>query len=100
MKLKELRVKKGLSQEELGKILGVSGQTILNWENSIHSPNVDQLIKLADFFDVSIDYLVGLKNENKTKNEIMNDLKDSSKEDLLKIIENYIDEIIKSSKKS
>ena len=100
MKLKELRVKKRLSQEELGKILGVSGQTILNWENCIHSPNVDQLIKLADFFDVSIDYLVGLKNENKTKNEIMNDLKDNSKEDLLKIIENYIDEIIKSSKKS
>ncbi len=98
MKLKDLRTKKGLSQEELGKILGVSGQTILNWENSIHSPNVEQLIKLATYFDVSIDYLVGLKNENKIKNEIMNDLKEYSKEELLRIIESYFDEILKNNK--
>ena len=58
MKLKELRIKNKLTQNELGKIIGVSGQTILNWENDIFEPSIVNLIKLANFFNVSIDYLV------------------------------------------
>ena len=38
MRLKELRISKKLSQSELAKIIGVSGQTILNWENGIYEP--------------------------------------------------------------
>ena len=48
-----------MSQRELGKIFGVSTQTILNWENQIYEPNIKQLIQIANYFDVSIDYLVG-----------------------------------------
>ncbi len=58
MKLKELRLKQGLTQNELGKTIGVSGQTILNWENGIYEPKINQLISLADFFNVSVDELV------------------------------------------
>ena len=55
MKLKRLRVEKGLSQAELGRLLGVTGQTVLNWENGIFEPRIKDLIAIADFFDVSVD---------------------------------------------
>lgn len=59
MKIKELRNAKGLTQNALGKMIGVSGQTILNWENGIYEPRISQLIALSDVFGVSIDELVG-----------------------------------------
>ena len=58
MKLKKLRVEKGLSQAELGRLLGVTGQTVLNWENGIFEPRIKDLIAIADFFDVSVDELI------------------------------------------
>lgn len=42
MKIKELRNAKGLTQNALGKMIGVSGQTILNWENGIYEPKISQ----------------------------------------------------------
>lgn len=75
MRLRELRLSKNISQSELGMLLGVSGQTILNWENEIYEPKIDQLIKLADYFNVSIDYLVERKIENYKMNEIIIELK-------------------------
>lgn len=58
MRLKELRKRANVSQSELGEILGVTGQTVLNWENGIYEPKIEHLIKLADYFNVTIDYLV------------------------------------------
>ena len=71
MRLKELRIKKKLSQSQLGKILGVSGQTILNWENGIYEPSINNLILLANYFNVTIDYIVG---RNSTTNPIIEDI--------------------------
>ena len=48
MRLRELRNKSGLTQNEIANKLGVSGQTILNWENGIYEPKINQLIQLAD----------------------------------------------------
>lgn len=62
MRIKELRIKSGMTQKILASQLNTTGQTILNWENELYSPNVNQLIKLANIFDCSIDYLVGRKN--------------------------------------
>ena len=45
MKIKELRIEHKLSQNELGKIINVSGQTILNWENDIYEPSIEKLIQ-------------------------------------------------------
>ncbi len=59
MKLKELRELKKLSQDELSKIIGVSQKTYSNYEKHTTEPNINTLIKLANFFDVTIDYLLG-----------------------------------------
>ncbi len=64
MRLRELRKNNSLTQKELGKKMGVSAQTILNWENGVYQPNIDELINLADIFNVSLDYLVGRERKN------------------------------------
>ncbi len=61
-KLKELRKEKGLSTEALGKIIGVSDTAICNWENGKHDVRGEQLAKLARYFGVSADYLLGLED--------------------------------------
>lgn len=62
-RLKELRKEKGLTQSQVGAHLGMSQQNYRRWEVGERSPSGETLIKLADYFDVSIDYLVGRKNE-------------------------------------
>lgn len=57
--LTELRIDRKLSQKQLGEIIFVSSGTISNYENNIHYPDVEKLICLADYFDVTIDYLLG-----------------------------------------
>ena len=59
-KLKELRQEKGLSQRKLGENLGVCNQTVSFWENGSREPDLDALVSLAKFFDVSLDFLLGL----------------------------------------
>ena len=61
-RLKELRTDEKLSQAALGLAIGYSQQTIADWENDRIIPNMTALIKLAQFFETSIDYLVGLKD--------------------------------------
>lgn len=55
----ELRKERGLSQREAAKIFGVSQGTFNNWENSNTQPSIEQLIAIARFFEVSVDYLIG-----------------------------------------
>ena len=62
LRLKELRQEKGIGQIELAKNLEVSKGIISLWENGQREPNMYSLIKLAKFFNVTIDYLVGLEN--------------------------------------
>lgn len=57
-RLKKLRTEKGLNQTELAKILNVAKQTISNWELGNRTPDDKMLIKIADLFDVSTDYLL------------------------------------------
>lgn len=61
--LKSLRMEKGIGQVELAKQIGVSNGIISFWENGLREPSMSSLISLAQFFDVSIDYLVGLEND-------------------------------------
>ena len=58
-KLRELRLKFGLTTTELGKAIGCSNPTITNYELGNRKPDPDMLIKLANYFNVSIDYLLG-----------------------------------------
>ena len=61
-RFKELRQEKGLSTKQLGDKLGVKNSTITRWENNLRIPNIESLYKIAVFFNVSSDYLIGLEN--------------------------------------
>lgn len=61
--IRELRTKKGLTQTELGEILGVTKNSISYYENSKRQPTPDMLVKMADLFGVSIDVILGRKEE-------------------------------------
>ena len=62
-KIKELRKKKGLTQEELASSLNVSRQAITKWESGEGTPDIENLKNIALFFHVSVDYLVDSKTE-------------------------------------
>lgn len=57
--LSELRKEKNISMKKLGEIIGVSDEAIRLMERAQRSPSFEVLCALADFFDVSLDYLVG-----------------------------------------
>lgn len=59
VRLKELRLKKGLTQTELGEKVGVKQSTFTNWENGKREPSYENLVKLADLLEVSLDSLFG-----------------------------------------
>lgn len=61
-RIKELRIEKGVNRETLAKAVGVDKRTISFWENGINEPKAGYLIKLAKFFEVSADYLLGLED--------------------------------------
>lgn len=58
-RLRELRTQRGLSQRNLGDIIGVSHATINMYENGKRNPEVETLETLCDFFNVSMDYMRG-----------------------------------------
>ena len=59
----QLRKERGLSQRELGDAVGLSHKAISTLESGSRSTTIEKLIALADFFGVSTDYLLGLKDE-------------------------------------
>jgi len=61
-RLKELRKERGLSMKQLALKVGIGDASISRWENEQSIVNADQLIVFAKFFNVSIDYLVGLRD--------------------------------------
>lgn len=72
MRIKDLREEKQISQSALAVAIGTSQRNIGRWENKENEPTYSQLIKLADFFEVSIDYLVGRSDEIGNVNVITN----------------------------
>ena len=67
VRLKELRKKKGISQLRLATDLNTTQNTISRYETGEREPGIDELIKIADYFNVSVDYLIG-----RTENPKMN----------------------------
>ena len=63
-KIHELRLSFGWTQVQLAQKLGVTKQTVSNWENDNIQPSIDMLIKLSKIFNVSTDYLLGLTPTN------------------------------------
>lgn len=63
-KLKELRKERNLTQTELAKFLNSTQQTYQRYEIEQSEPNLDTLCKLADFYGVTLDYLIGREYNN------------------------------------
>ena len=61
--IKKLRLSRGLNQVEFAKEIGVSKQCVSNWENDNVMPSIEMLCKIADFFLISADLLLGRTKE-------------------------------------
>ena len=59
VRLKELRLQHGFSQEELAEKIGIKQNSYSDWEHGKSKPNYEKLEKIADFFGVSLDWLFG-----------------------------------------
>ena len=62
--LKNLRKEKKLLQKDIAKLLGISVSTYSNWEQGKFEPDNASLQKLADYFNVSVDYLLGRESDS------------------------------------
>lgn len=58
-RLKQLRQKKGLTQKDIADLVHVNRVTYTNWEKGNREPNFEMVLKLADLFEVSLDWLFG-----------------------------------------
>ena len=75
-KIKNARNNIGLTQEQVAEVLGVSRQTISNWENNKSYPDIISVIKMSDIYSVSLDHL--LKEENSMKQTYQEFLEEST----------------------
>ena len=60
VRIKEIRTDRNLTQEQFGKLLNTSQDTVSLWEKGKSTPNADQIICLAETFQISCDYILGL----------------------------------------
>lgn len=74
-KLKKLRTDKGKQQKEVAIDLDISSTGYSSYENDLRMPGIKMLIKIADYYNVSTDYLLGRVNKvNLDKNKLLNEL--------------------------
>jgi HTH-type transcriptional regulator, competence development regulator len=73
-KLIELRKAKKLRQEDIAKILGIARTTYAMYEQGNREPDFDTLNKLADYFEVTIDHLLGREEKVKTKEDSLEEV--------------------------
>lgn len=107
-RLKQLRQKKGLSQQALAEILSVSQQSINKYENHCVEPDIRTLMDMADYFGTSVDYLIGhtdlarmiepvtpfhLNAEEVLLVESWRQLSPKEKESIFLVMKNYLREI-------
>ena len=62
-RLKELRRSKGLSQKQLAEILKTNNSSICDWERGRTQPDLQTLVNIAKFFEVTADYVLGLESD-------------------------------------
>lgn len=76
-RLKQLRKLKKLTHEYMANLLGMTRQGYGNYENGKREPDQETLEKLADFFETSVDYLLGRTNDPGVSNQKINELTES-----------------------
>ena len=66
-RLQELIAESGKMQNEICKDLGITKQKLSKWKLGYYEPSIDEIIMLANYFNVTTDYLLGLEDETGTK---------------------------------
>lgn len=69
-RIKELRTRNGMTQAELAEIIGINSVTLARYESGDRNPKIDKLEKMAEVFNVSVDYLTGKSDINLTQDDI------------------------------
>ena len=77
-KIKQARNEAGLTQEQAAEALGVSRQTISNWENGRSYPDIVSVIRMSDLYSVSLDHLLKDKEDKPMKQDYMEYLEEST----------------------
>lgn len=72
--LKKLRTKKGVYQKDVAKYLGVDRTTYVKYERGVSEPNLDIIKKLANYFDVTVDFLLGKEKKENTLDEQLGEI--------------------------
>jgi len=92
-RIKELRIKNNMTQNDLASVVGLTATGISYWESGKANPDIKSINKLADYFNVSIDYIYGKKDISESNDEEMeilfrkaSELKDEDKEKIKSII--------------
>ena len=83
--IKELRIKKGMTQKDLANVLNVTAQAVSRWENNEVEPSISTINQMAELFDCSIDELFGKTKKEETKsneNIIINVQEEKTREDI------------------
>lgn len=98
-KIIELRKRKGITQEEFAKFLGVSISCVALWETGRRRINVNYLKKIAEFFNVSMDYLTGVSPiENNEQEQELMELINQLDGEQIQELSNFIDFLISKRK--
>lgn len=88
-KLRQLRSEKGNTQLELAKAVNVSVKTVKNWESDINDPDLSHAIAIAEYYDITIDELVG---RDIGVHLLLNNLDESDRNRLRKIYRTFSSE--------
>lgn len=75
-RLKQLRNEKNLTQEELAKYIGTTRATLASWETGRREPDMETLRKLSDYFNVTLDWLIGNTDIRNQADEITDAISD------------------------
>ena len=77
-RIQNLRKIKGISQEQLAEAIGVSRQAVSKWESEQSTPDLDKIVLMSNFFDVTTDYLLkGIEPTNKIEHMTVGDVIDN-----------------------
>lgn len=98
-RLRELREEKGITQKELGRVVSISERVIGYYEANDRFPKDENILKIiADYFDVSVDYLIGRTSSRKSLSEYIAEAKTSYNlnvgdlpDEAIKQVEDYIE---------
>ncbi len=96
--MKNLRIGRGLSQAQMAELLGVTRSTISQYELGERSPSYEVLIRIAQYFHISTDYLLGVESASDKSDTIVIDVKnlsDEKRDSLLRLIRALVEELSK-----